>query len=155
MKAFCFVLLFLVGALGLPSCVLLSSGTPMLGHEHCRYLPTLEECQGEAARLISGTAFELASSASAGWPCPSVMPALWNNASNSHARMWRAIQGATSPAVRRRASSRDTRSTGARSISLRDVKHRPWCMNWPTYVVGMKEMGKVYLATMGDLHANN
>jgi hypothetical protein len=45
-------LLVLFDAVLLPSCWA-SVGTPMLGHEHCRYTPSVEECQGAASRLIT------------------------------------------------------------------------------------------------------
>jgi hypothetical protein len=52
MKAVCYVLLFLMGALWLPSCSVRAS-TPMLGHENCDYLPSVEDCQETASRLIT------------------------------------------------------------------------------------------------------
>jgi hypothetical protein len=45
-------LFFLISAMLFLSCSTFV-GTPMLGHEYCRNLPTVEECQAEAARLIT------------------------------------------------------------------------------------------------------
>lgn len=43
-------LLLAVSASCVLSCI---EGTPMLGAERCRYMPTVEECQGAAASLIT------------------------------------------------------------------------------------------------------
>lgn len=40
------------GAVLLASCSVVN-GRPMKGSDKCRYMPTIEECQGEAARLIT------------------------------------------------------------------------------------------------------
>jgi hypothetical protein len=52
MKAVCGGLLFLMSAMWLVSCSVFA-GTPMLGHENCRYMPTVEECQSAAHSHIT------------------------------------------------------------------------------------------------------
>lgn len=40
----------LLGALGIMACASLN-GTPMRGSEHCRYVPSVEDCQAVADRI--------------------------------------------------------------------------------------------------------
>src|SRR5689334_7409239 len=54
-----------------------------------------------------------------------------------------------------RASSQGRKSIGASSITVRPAKRSWRCTSTLMPVVGMREMARVYLATMGCLHANN
>jgi hypothetical protein len=45
-------LVSVISAMCVLSCSVFTS-TPMLGHEHCRNLPSVEDCQGTASRLIT------------------------------------------------------------------------------------------------------